>query len=255
MTYTTIVADGFAASAIFEQLAGQLPRPDIVGKVKGVYLFNLKAGKTKQAWTVDLKNGGGSVAKGKVGKADCTISMSDADFVDLMAGKLDGTEAYMAGKLRLKGDMGLAMKLTVLQTEAKKAHAAGPSAAASSSAASSLAADGFQAGAVFDELASRLASSPELVSKIKGVFLFNLKAGKVKQAWTVDLKNGAGSIVKGKAGKADCTVTMSDADFIDLMTGKLDGTQAYMAGKLRLKGDMGLAMKLSLLGDANKSKL
>ena len=36
---------------------------------------------------------------------------------------------------------------------------------------------------------------------------------------------------------------MKDADFVDLATGKLDGT-AFMSGKLKVRGDMGLAMKL-----------
>ena len=160
----------------------------------------------------------------------------------------------MAGKLRLKGDMGLAMKLTVLKDEASAPPPSSSASSSSASTSSSLAADGFAASAVFEELASRLAAAPELVKKVKGVYLFNIKAGKKKQGWTVDLKNGNGSISKGKAGKADCTITMADADFVDLMAGNLDGTQAYMAGKLRLKGDMGLAMKLNVLSD-QRSKL
>jgi putative sterol carrier protein len=43
---------------------------------------------------------------------------------------------------------------------------------------------------------------------------------------------------------------MADTDFVDLATGKLDGTAAFMSGKLKIKGDMGLAMKLqSILRD------
>ena len=36
----------------------------------------------------------------------------------------------------------------------------------------------------------------------------------------------------------------ASGDFVDLATGKLDGTMAFMSGKLKIKGDMGLAMKL-----------
>ena len=48
---------------------------------------------------------------------------------------------------------------------------------------------------------------------------------------------------------ADCTVT-SDADtFQSLLAGDLDPTAAFMSGRIRIEGDMGLAMKLgSLLG-------
>lgn len=43
--------------------------------------------------------------------ADCTVSMSLGDLEALIAGELDPTVAFMAGKLRVSGDMGVAMKL------------------------------------------------------------------------------------------------------------------------------------------------
>jgi putative sterol carrier protein len=43
--------------------------------------------------------------------ADCTIKMSLSDLVDLVGGKLDGMTAFMTGKLKIEGDMGVAMKL------------------------------------------------------------------------------------------------------------------------------------------------
>ena len=44
--------------------------------------------------------------------ADCTISMSLDDFESLLAGDLDPTSAFMAGKLKVAGDMSIAMKLS-----------------------------------------------------------------------------------------------------------------------------------------------
>jgi putative sterol carrier protein len=43
---------------------------------------------------------------------------------------------------------------------------------------------------------------------------------------------------------ADCTVKMEFSDFDDLVNGKLDGMTAFMTGKLKIEGDMGVAMKL-----------
>lgn len=43
--------------------------------------------------------------------ADCTINMDFGDFADLIGGKLDGMTAFMTGKLKIEGDMGVAMKL------------------------------------------------------------------------------------------------------------------------------------------------
>ncbi len=44
--------------------------------------------------------------------ADCTIVISMDDFVTLLAGDLDPTTAFMMGKLKVEGDMGIAMKLS-----------------------------------------------------------------------------------------------------------------------------------------------
>jgi putative sterol carrier protein len=43
--------------------------------------------------------------------ADCTIKMDFSDFSDLIDRKLDGMTAFMTGKLKIEGDMGVAMKL------------------------------------------------------------------------------------------------------------------------------------------------
>ena len=43
--------------------------------------------------------------------ADCTISMSMDDFLGMTRGELDPTTAFMMGKLKVEGDMSVAMKL------------------------------------------------------------------------------------------------------------------------------------------------
>ena len=40
------------------------------------------------------------------------------------------------------------------------------------------------------------------------------------------------------------TITMDAQDWIDMISGSLDGQQAFMTGKLKIKGDMSLAMKM-----------
>ena len=51
--------------------------------------------------------------------ADCTIIVSKADFEALGEGKLDPTMAFMQGKLKINGDMGIAMKLQPLLAKAR----------------------------------------------------------------------------------------------------------------------------------------
>jgi len=48
----------------------------------------------------------------------------------------------------------------------------------------------------------------------------------------------------GTAAAARCTVAMTDADFLAVVNGKLNPQMAFMTGKLRIQGDMALAMKL-----------
>ncbi|WP_249690458.1 SCP2 sterol-binding domain-containing protein [Stappia sp. WLB 29] len=43
--------------------------------------------------------------------ADCTISISPSDLADLLAGELNPTTAFMTGKIKVAGDMSVAMKL------------------------------------------------------------------------------------------------------------------------------------------------
>lgn len=43
---------------------------------------------------------------------------------------------------------------------------------------------------------------------------------------------------------ADCTLQLSWDDFLAMSQGKLDPTMAFMQGKLKVLGDMSIAMKL-----------
>jgi putative sterol carrier protein len=60
---------------------------------------------------IDGKSQPNSVSDGAGKSADCTISVSLETFEKMVKGELDGTSAFMQGKLRVAGDMGLAMKL------------------------------------------------------------------------------------------------------------------------------------------------
>ncbi|HKT43593.1 MAG TPA: SCP2 sterol-binding domain-containing protein [Gaiellaceae bacterium] len=64
-------------------------------------------------WTVDVDNGAVTVKEGG-GDADVSISTSQETFEKIIAGEQNPTSAYMTGKLKVKGDMGAAMKLQKL---------------------------------------------------------------------------------------------------------------------------------------------
>ena len=69
------------------------------------------------------------------------------------------------------------------------------------------------------------------------------------------MKNGAGSVGQGGHESADATLIMNSADFIKMFSGKLSSPPAYMTGKLKIEGDMMLAMKLEKIIKNIKSKL
>ncbi|KAI5103800.1 non-specific lipid-transfer protein, partial [Silurus meridionalis] len=117
----------------------------------------------------------------------------------------------------------------------------------------------FKSYAVFKEIEKRLQEEGEAyVKKIGGIFAFKVKDGPGgKEAlWVVDVKNGKGSVTSDAEKKSDCTIAMSDADLLDLMTGKLNPQTAFFQGKLKITGNMGMAMKLqSLQLTPGKAKL
>jgi putative sterol carrier protein len=74
------------------------------------YLFEIDGAGT---WTVDVDDGKVSVSENGA-DADCTISTSSETFMKIANGEQNPTAAYMSGKLKVKGDIGQAMKLQKL---------------------------------------------------------------------------------------------------------------------------------------------
>ena len=95
----------------------------------------------------------------------------------------------------------------------------------------------------------------DVVNQMRGTFLFEL-SGSNAGFWLLDLKNSPGSV--GPAGKdtqADVTMKMTSENMVAMFTGKLGATTAFMTGKLKISGNMGLAMKLEQLIGKVRSKL
>ena len=102
--------------------------------------------------------------------------------------------------------------------------------------------------ALFDKLKPHLATNgADAVQKIKAIYHFEIAEAKGKEplTWTVDLKNGNGSIKEGKHDKADATFSLVDNDAFELFTGKLNPQTAFMQGKLKIKGNMQAALKFT----------
>ena len=93
----------------------------------------------------------------------------------------------------------------------------------------------------FDSLESRADASK--TAGMTNSYVFDIEgAGQ----WKVDVKDGAVSVSEG-GGDADVTLTTSEETFQKIISGEQNPTSAYMTGKLKIKGDMGAAMKLQKL--------
>lgn len=130
---------------------------------------------------------------------------------------------------------------------ADKAAPAAVAAAPAAASSGAIGVPGFKASALFEALEKAIkVNGTQMVKAVGGTYQFNLKntEGKTQQ-WGLDLKNGTGSVQLGAPAKADCTLTVGDEDFVNVMTGKVNAQQAFMQGKLKVSGNMGLATKLS----------
>jgi putative sterol carrier protein len=99
---------------------------------------------------------------------------------------------------------------------------------------------------VFTEMGTRLQANPDRIQGMNATYQFDI-TGDGGGQYFAKLENGSGQVEKGQSDTPNITITMSDQDFLQLIEGKLDGTMAFMSGKLKVKGDMGLAMKLQTI--------
>ena len=95
--------------------------------------------------------------------------------------------------------------------------------------------------AAVQQIITQMGSAIGANSGLGGILKFDFgDAGSV----LVDGKSSPNSVSDGTGKSADCTISVTLETFEKMVKGELDGTSAFMQGKLRVAGDMGLAMKL-----------
>ncbi len=225
--------------------------PELVGQVKTSFQFKLTS--PDGAFYIDLKEGAGKVAQGALASPDVTLELSDADFIGMATGKLNPQKLYFGGQLKISGNVMASQKLEFLKKidgEKLRAQmiadgrlpAAGPAPAAASPAADSGA---LTSADIFVAIGDYIQKTPDLSSQIKTSFQFKLTGP--DSSYYIDLKEGAGKVAAGALASPDVTLELTDADFLDMTTGKADAQKLYFAGKLKISGNVMASQKLMFL--------
>ncbi|KRT79120.1 hypothetical protein AMK59_8617, partial [Oryctes borbonicus] len=116
-----LTEDGFKVAPYLKilQTAMEEDENNLVEKYRGAYGFKVKKADGKEGfWVINAKTGKGTVEFNSKIKPDVTFIINDEDVVELISGKLNPQKAFFSGKVKVQGNMGLAMKLTDLQRTA-----------------------------------------------------------------------------------------------------------------------------------------
>lgn len=103
------------------ELAMQEDKDNLVEKVRGIYGFKVTNGPNGKTgyWVINAKTGRGKITYNGTDKPDVTFIINDSDVTELLSGKLPPQKAFFMGKVKIQGNMGLAMKLVDLQRQAQ----------------------------------------------------------------------------------------------------------------------------------------
>jgi 3-hydroxyacyl-CoA dehydrogenase/3a,7a,12a-trihydroxy-5b-cholest-24-enoyl-CoA hydratase len=236
------------AAEVFAVIADHLAaNPELAGKIGAVYQWKIGGA----PWVLDLKTGSGSVKAGEAA-ADCTLEISERDFLDMTSGKADAMKLFSTGKLKISGNVMASQKLEFLrkmdprraaEVIGKLRGAAAPTATASTpgavpAVAAPAAPAAPQAPRIFAALIKRLADNPSLKQEVRATVKFDVKDAAVSQTLALGGADPA---------KVDAVCTLDDADLVSLATGKASARQLFQQGKLKIDGDISVGHRLGFL--------
>jgi len=88
------------------------------------------------------------------------------------------------------------------------------------------------------------AFKPEVAEGVEAVIQYHL-TGEEGGDWIIDIRDGKCKVSEGTAEDPKMTLTAEASDLRDVLLGKANGMNYFMQGKLKLAGDLNLAMKLT----------
>jgi putative sterol carrier protein len=84
---------------------------------------------------------------------------------------------------------------------------------------------------------------PEKAQGVDSVVQFKFTGAEAGE-WVAVIREGKVEVSRGMHPAPNMTLTADSQDYVKIFTGELDGMQAFMQGKIKLTGDLNLAMKL-----------
>ncbi len=84
---------------------------------------------------------------------------------------------------------------------------------------------------------------PEKAPGLDAVIQFKFSGAEAGE-WYAAIKDGKCAVTQGAHPSPKMTLSADSGDYVKVFTGELDGMQAFMQGKIKLAGDLNLAMKL-----------
>lgn len=102
-------------------------------------------------------------------------------------------------------------------------------------------------GQGIDEIFQNMESSflPDKASDVDATIQWQIRDGDEEKPYSITIKGGSFSWEQGTAENPTVTLSTDKDSFVALMTGKAQGAALYMAGKLRIQGDLMLAQRMS----------
>jgi len=104
------VTEAKTPKEFFEEVLPRRFKPDKALGIEVTVQVNI-TGPNGGEWAVTIKNQKLEAKEGTHPSPTLELDMAETDYMDLINGKMSGEKAFLTGKLRFKGDIGLALKL------------------------------------------------------------------------------------------------------------------------------------------------
>lgn len=117
--------------------------------------------------------------------------------------------------------------------------------------------DGFLATPFLDILQQAMLEDEDgLVSRHRAIYGLKVQKDNGEEGlWIINTKSGKGKIEFNGKDKPEVIFTVKDSDIIELLTGAIEPQKAFFQGKIKIKGNIGLALKLMELQKTAASKI